>query len=408
MKNKVVRPADILLPAEGAANEKWAVVAVDQYTSEPEYWQQVEAIVGEAPSTLRITLPEVYLNEGEARTPAMQANMRAYLEGGILQEKVSGGYILVERTTETGMRLGLMACLDLEEYDYAAGSRSMIRATEGTVIERVPPRVKIRRGACLELPHVLMLLDDAKCSAIEPLYEIRDSLEALYDFELMQGGGHLRGWKVDGAAAAQLEKALDMLHEGCGGLFLAVGDGNHSLAAARAYWLEIREGIPAEERESHPARYALAEIENLHSPAIQFEPIHRVVTGIDPAALVMDYENHLRASGIEIREGKELTLVSAGFEKNYGFGEHPLRDLQAFLDGWLKAHPEAEIDYIHGDDTLRRLADRPDALGLMPCGFDKADLFPYIREWGVLPRKTFSMGHAHEKRFYMEARKIEK
>ena len=154
--------------------------------------------------------------------------------------------------------------------------------------------------------------------------------------------------------------------------------------------------------------YALAEIENLHSPAIRFEPIHRVVTGIDPAALVMDYENHLRASGVEIREGKELTLVSAGFEKCYGFGGHPLRELQAFLDGWLKAHPEAEIDYIHGDDTLRRLADRPDALGLMPCGFAKADLFPYIREWGVLPRKTFSMGHAHEKRFYMEARKIEK
>ena len=408
MKNTVIRGADILLPAAGIANEKWAVVAVDQYTSEPEYWQEVESIVGEAPSTLRITLPEVYLAQGEARTPEMQENMRAYLESGVLEKKVAGGYILVERTTETGVRLGLMACLDLEEYDYNPGSRSMIRATEGTVIERVPPRVKIRRGACMELPHVLMLLDDPAMQVIEPAYAGRDALEKLYDFDLMQGGGHLRGWKLEGEAARKLEAALDAAYEGCGGLFLAVGDGNHSLAAARAYWMEIREGVPEEEREFHPARYALAEIENLHSPAIQFEPIHRVVTGINPQELISDYEAHLKAEGIETREGNELTLVSKGFEKHYGFGAHPLRDLQLFLDGWLKAHPEAEIDYIHGDDTLRRLADRADALGLMPCGFAKADLFPYIRQWGVLPRKTFSMGHAHEKRYYMEARKIEK
>jgi len=408
MKNTVVRGADILLPAQGIAAEKWAVVAVDQYTSEPEYWQEVEKIAGDAPSTLKITLPEVYLAEGEARTPAMQENMRAYLESGILEEKVHGGYILVERATETGVRLGLMACLDLEEYDYSAGSKSMIRATEGTVIERVPPRVKIRRGAALELPHVLMLLDDGACSAIEPLYAKRETLPKLYDFELMQGGGHLRGWKVCGEAAATLEDALDALHENCGGLFLAVGDGNHSLAAARAYWMEIREGIPEEERADHPARYALAEIENLHCPAIQFEPIHRVVTGIDPAALIADYEAHLLDEGIEFCGENELTVVSRGLEKKYSFADHPLRDLQNFLDAWLKAHPEAEIDYIHGDDTLRRLADRPDALGLMPCGFAKADLFPYIREWGVLPRKTFSMGHAHEKRYYMEARRIEK
>jgi len=244
--------------------------------------------------------------------------------------------------------------------------------------------------------------------AIEPLYEMRESLECLYDFELMQGGGHLRGWKVCGEAAAQLEEALDALYESCGGLFLAVGDGNHSLAAARAYWLEIRESIPEAERANHPARYALAEIENLHSPAIQFEPIHRVVTNIDPRALMADYEECLRENGIEIREGGELKLLSQGWEKGYGFDAHPLRLLQAFLDKWLKDHPEAEIDYIHGDDTLRRLAKRKDALGIMPCGFAKADLFPYIRQWGVLPRKTFSMGHAHEKRFYMEARKIEK
>lgn len=408
MKNTVVRGADILLPAAGIDAGKWAVVAVDQYTSEPEYWREVEENVGEAPSTLRITLPEVYLNESERRTPEMHKNMRTYLENGVLETLVKNGYILVERTTESGVRLGLMACLDLEEYDYAAGSQSMIRATEGTVIERVPPRVKIRRGACVELPHVLMLLDDPAMQVIEPLYAGRERLEKIYDVELMLGGGRLRGWKVEGEATGKLEGALDALYDGCGGLFLAVGDGNHSLAAARAYWLEIRDGIPEGERANHPARYALAEIENLHSPAIQFEPIHRVVTGIDPGVLVADYENHLRGQGVEIRPGGELKLISRGFERAYGFDDHPLRDLQIFLDAWLKLHPEAQIDYIHGDDTLRRLADREDALGIMPCGFAKADLFPYIRQWGVLPRKTFSMGHAHEKRYYMEARKIEK
>lgn len=408
MKNTIVHGANIFLPAQNVSVEKWAVVAVDQYTSEPEYWAQAESIVGKAPSTLRITLPEVYLAESDTRTPEMQKNMRAYLKNGILEEKVHNGYILVERTTETGVRLGLMACLDLEAYDYTSGSQSPIRATEGTVIERVPPRVKIRRGAVLELPHVLMLLDDPACQVIEPLYAQRDQLEPLYDFDLMLSGGHLRGWKVSVSAASALENALDAVYAACNGLFLAVGDGNHSLAAARAYWLEMRDSIPEAERSIHPARYVLAEIENLHSHAIQFEPIHRVVLGVDPTALIADYETMLAASGLPIREGNQLTLVSHGLEKHYGFDVHPLRTLQNFLDAWLQQHPEAHIDYIHGDDALRRLADRPDALGFMPCGFPKADLFPYIRQWGVLPRKTFSMGHAHEKRYYMEARKIEK
>ena len=239
--NPVVRPADILLPAAGIDPRKWAVVAVDQYTSEPEYWREVEAYIGEAPSTLKLTLPEIYLNESDARIPAMQANMRACLADGALCDAVHGGYILVERTTETGVRLGLMACLDLEAYDYAPGSCSPIRATEGTVLERVPPRVRIRRGAALELPHILMLLNDPKMQVIEPLYERRKDLDLLYDFELMQKGGHLRGWKVEGAVARELEAALDSAAADCGDLFLAVGDGNHSLAAARAYWLELRE-----------------------------------------------------------------------------------------------------------------------------------------------------------------------
>lgn len=403
MKNPAVRSADILLPAKGISPKKWAVVAVDQYTSQPEYWREVENLVGGAPSTLRLTLPEIYLKESDMRIPEMQRNMRAYLADGALERAVTDGYMLVERTTACGARLGLVACLDLEQYDYAVGSRSLIRATEGTVIERVPPRVRIRRGAALELPHVLMLLDDPACSLIEPLYAQRDQLEPAYDFELMQGGGHLRGWKVEGAAARRAEDALDNLYAGCGGLFLAVGDGNHSLAAARAYWLELREKLHEAERANHPARYALAEIENLHSPAIQFAPIHRLVVGVNPNELIDACAAHMGSA-----EGNALTLLTQGRELRLGCDGHPLRRLQAFLDEYLAAHPGAQIDYIHGDETLRRLANRPDAVGFMPCAFEKADLFPYIQQWGVLPRKTFSMGQAHEKRYYMEARAIEK
>ena len=408
MINKCIYGADILLPNDTVENEKWAVVAVDQYTSEPEYWSEVEEIAGESPSTLNITLPEVYLAESAARTPRMQENMKKYLAEGVLAEKVKNGYILVERTTETGVRLGLMACLDLEQYDYNAGSVSLIRATEGTVIERVPPRVKIRSGAVIELPHVLMLLDDSKMRAIEPAYESREALEKLYDFELMQGGGHLRGWKIEGEMKDKIDAAFDEIYKESGSLFLAVGDGNHSLAAARAYWMEIRESVPEEKRACHPARYALAEIENLHSPAIQFEPIHRIVTGVDPEKMIAEYEAYLAENGEKITAGSQLTLVWGKNEKTYGFDHHPLKVLQAFLDAYMKNHPEAEIDYIHGDDTLRRLADRENALGLMPCAFEKAAFFPFIRTYGALPRKTFSMGHAHEKRYYFEARKIVK
>lgn len=408
MKNGVIRRADILLPAENVSPEKWAVVAVDQYTSQPEYWQKVEEIVGDAPSAVKVTLPEVYLKDTQARTERMQKTMREYLKSGVLAERVKDGFILVERTTGTGARIGLMACLDLEKYDFAKGSQSLIRATEGTVIERVPPRVEIRRGAAIELPHVLMLLDDPGKTALEPLYADRDSLEKLYDFELMQQGGHLRGWRVSGEALTALENSLDALYDGCEGLFLAVGDGNHSLAAARQYWLELKESLPEAEREEHPARYALVEIENLHSPAIRFEPIHRILTNVDPDGVLAAYEKFLAENGAMIREGGELTAVYGKNCISYGFDGHPLRMLQEFLDAYLKVHPEAEIDYIHGDDTLMRLAEADNSLGFMPCAFAKADLFPYIRRWGVLPRKTFSMGHANEKRFYFEARKIEK
>ena len=408
MKNPVIHRSEILLPSKrkNVDYSKWAIVAVDQYTSQPEYWRQVEEIVGDAPSALRVTLPEAYLADGQDHTEEMQKNMRAYLDDQALRIEVRSGYVLVERATQSGVRIGLMAALDLEQYDFASGSQSLIRATEGTVIERVPPRVKVRRGACLELPHVLMLLDDPEKSAIEKLYDRRDTLELLYDFDLMQNGGHIRGWRVEGDQAQELEDALDNLYDRCDGLFLAVGDGNHSLAAARAHWLEFRERLPEYARACHPARYALAEIVNLHSDAIRFEPIYRILRSIDPVDLQSAYEAHLRDAGIGVRDGREVICVYNGFERGYAYPDHPLRDLQSFLDDYVASHPGAQIDYIHGEDTVREMARAEHAAAFLPCNFEKDQLFPYVRANGVLPRKTFSMGEANEKRYYLEARRL--
>ena len=406
MNNTVIRRPDILLPAAGIDLKKWAVVAVDQYTSEPEYWQAVESEVQNAPSTYALVLPEIYLSQAAQRLPGVHDAMKTYLAEGILQPLKENSYILTERITQSGSRIGLMVCVDLEAYSYEKGANSLIRPTEGTVTERVPPRVAIRRGASIELPHILMLLDDPQSGVIEPLYADRAGLEKLYDTELMQGGGRLRGYLVDGAHALKAEAALDALYEGCKGFFLAMGDGNHSLAAAKAYWEEVKATLSAEERENHPARFALCELVNLHSEAIQFEPIHRIVTGIEPAELLGAWENYLQDRGYEIKPGDSLRIFGEGIARSYGFAEHPLGLLQAFLDDYLAGHPGAAIDYIHGDETLRRLSMRPDALGFMPCAFPKEELFPYIRRHGVLPRKTFSMGHACEKRYYFEARRI--
>lgn len=408
MKNPVIHRSEILLPSKrkNVDYAKWSIVAVDQYTSQPEYWRKVEEIVGDAPSALRITLPEAYLSDGADHTAQMQACMRAYLDDHVLRAEVNQGYVLVERTTQSGVRVGLMAALDLEQYDYAPGSQSLIRATEGTVIERVPPRVKIRRGACIELPHIMMLLDDPDQSAIEAIYAQRDQLSPLYDFDLMQSGGHIRGWRIEGDQALALEDAMDALYDRCDGLFLAVGDGNHSLAAARAHWLEFRETLPEYARACHPARYALAEIVNLHSDAIRFEPIYRILRNIDPADLQSAYEAHLRDIGIGVQAGNSVRCIYNGFARGYAYPGHPLRDLQAFLDGYIAAHPAAQIDYIHGEDTVREMAQAEHAAAFLPCNFEKADLFPYVRANGVLPRKTFSMGEANEKRYYLEARRL--
>lgn len=405
-----ILPADILLPRPGADLSRWAVVACDQYTSQPEYWRAVEDYVGGAPSALNIVYPEVYLSEGEARIRRIQAEMQKYLENGTLVPAVKNGFIYLERTTPAGVRPGLVVLLDLESYDFTPGADVPVRATEGTILERIPPRVKIRRGAPLESPHVMVLLDDPGCTVIEPLQAQTAALRPLYDFELMQGGGHLTGWAVEGEQVRRTLAALEALFETSGGFLAAVGDGNHSLATARQCWLDLRERIPERERARHPARYALIELNNLHAPALVFEPIHRVLTGVDPADVQERFADWCAERGAALEAGSEITWVQGGEETGARIAHAPnplpVAVLQPFLDDYLKARPGAEIDYIHGADVVRQLAQKDGALGILLQPIDKASLFPAIRQGGVLPRKTFSMGEAFEKRYYMECRRI--
>ena len=405
-----ILPAEILLPREGVDPARWAVVACDQYTSQPDYWHAVEALVGSAPSTLKIVFPEVYLSEGEARIQRIQSEMRQYLADGTLVPAVTDGFVYLERTTPSGVRPGLVVRLDLEAYDFTPGADVPVRATEGTILSRIPPRVKIRTGAPLESPHVMVLLDDPDCTVIEPLGANKAALRPLYDFELMQGGGHLTGWAVEGDATTGVLQALDALFARSGGFLAAVGDGNHSLATARQCWLNLRDTLPEAARANHPARYALVELNNLHAPALVFEPIHRVLFGVDPLDVQERFADWCAGRGAALEDGAEITWVTGEGETGARILHAPnplsVAVLQPFLDEYLAAHPGAEIDYIHGADVVRQLAQRRDALGILLTAIDKRALFPAIRQGGVLPRKTFSMGEAFEKRYYMECRRI--
>ena len=450
MKFPGLKPDDIYLPAEGIDLRRWAVVACDQYTSQPEYWRRVEAYVGAHPSTLHIVQPEIDLARAGARIPAIHRAMREYLSNGTLVRAVRNGFTLTERTTASGARLGLVAAVDLEEYDFTPGSGAMIRATEGTIRERIPPRLRIREGAPLECPHVMLLLDDPARTVIEPLHARLRETAPLCDFELMENGGRLRVWGVEGDALAPVSDALSALWEKSDGFLYAVGDGNHSLATAKARWDALKPALSPEEAQTHPARYALAEIVNLHSPALVFEPIHRVLFGADMEDLVSAYRAHLASRGMKLTaveplssrasgtkpvdpsssracevesaepsssacgitptDEAELTFVSGNARASYRVGnpENPLpvAVLQPFLDEYLRSHPAARIDYVHGAAAVESLCQTPHTTGILLPAIDKSALFPAVRQGGALPRKTFSMGEPDEKRYYMECRKI--
>ncbi len=397
-------PADILLPADDETARFWPVVACDQFTSQREYWQELEKLVGDRPSALNIVFPEVYLDEGYGRIESIQRHIRDYLSRGVLTERVHEGFVLVERSTRSGVRIGLVGKVDLDCYDYTPESKALIRATEGTVISRIPPRVKIRQGAEVESPHVMLLCDDRERELIEPLYARRKELPKLYDLELLMGGGHLRGYAVTGELAKKTQDIIAR-QQSRSDLYLAVGDGNHSLATAKTCWEQIRPGLTEAERKSHPARYALAELVNLHCEALNFVPIHRVLFNVDAGKLIDDF-----TSAVPWAEGEAIVFIHKGGRRGVKLtaaGDRlPVDVLQTFLDRWLEAHPETEIDYVHGSAALEELSVKDGNCGMALKAMDKNALFPAIIAGGVLPRKTFSMGEAEEKRYYMECRKI--
>lgn len=448
-------PANILLPNDGIDMEKWSVIACDQFTSQADYWKAVEKYVADAPSTLNVVFPEIYLGTitDDEKIKYINTTMDTYLTDGTLKQAVTDGYVLVERTTESGVRLGIVGLIDLEDYDFDPKNKTLIRATEGTVISRIPPRVKIREHAAIELPHVMLLVDDPvdgqngelcqnesqenavniaaiKHGIIEYVYAIRDTLRKLYDTELMQEGGHIRGYAIEGEAAKQLTEAFEAKQESCGGFLFAVGDGNHSLATAKTCWENIKKlgKFTEEQLKTHPARYALVEICNLHSEALEFKPIHRLLTNVDVKDMLSFFEAEITKQGLESAEGDEIVFeyVESGnddsakqangneavSENNYGInitnrGDRlPVEILQGILDKYLEIHNNVSIDYIHGDEALHGLVQETKGCGIFLQSIDKSTLFPAINAGGVLPRKTFSIGEANEKRYYMECHKI--
>ena len=414
-------PADILLPKD-VDMTRWAVVACDQFTSQPEYWQAVEDTVGDAPSTLRLILPEAALNapDVEERIASVNASMGKYLAEGIF-ETLEDSLIYIERVQSDGkIRHGLIGMVDLEQYDFTPGSGALIRATEGTVLSRIPPRVKVRKDAPIELPHVMLLIDDPDKTVIEPLTRASSDMEKLYDFPLQQGGGHLTGWRLTDGQTSAVALALAGLCapqeqerkygiKNAPPLLFAVGDGNHSLATAKQCYEDLKKVTPESEWAALPARYALVEVVNNHDGALQFEPIHRVLFGVEPEQVLSEllayYPNSYEGRG----EGHTIAYTHAG---GTGFVTVPkprvqlaVGTLQAFIDAYLKNHG-GEVDYIHGSEVTDRLGRKPGSIGFKLPAMGKEQLFKTVMADGVLPRKTFSMGHAQDKRYYVEARKI--
>ncbi|MDY4609886.1 MAG: DUF1015 domain-containing protein [Sphaerochaetaceae bacterium] len=419
---------DILIPAEGIDLEKWAVVACDQYTSEKDYWESASEQVGDAPSTLRLIFPECYLEDPEPqkRIVAINKTMQEYIDRDIFTT-YKDSFFLIHRTTGKGPgRWGLIVALDLDRYDYAKDSRSLIRATEGTILSRIPPRKEIRKNAPLELPHIMVLVSDEKRSLIESLAERKNSLRVAYDTPLMKNGGHLTAWVVDGKPELDLVvNALETMYGNLdpkNPLLFAMGDGNHSFATAKSCWEDIKKTLSVDEREKHPARYALVELENIFDPGLEFEPIHRVLFKTRAEDFLNEVSHccaSFRTYPVENVE-ELLKQVNEGDGQRFGYcDESGLKlfvltspcasiaagTLQVVIDNLLAAG-KTNVDYIHGIDVTCSLGGQPGNIGLLLPDVSKDTFFDTIIADNALPRKTFSMGEAHEKRYYMEARKI--
>ncbi len=413
------KAGNILIP-KNVDMHKWSVVACDQYTSEPDYWNEVENIVGDSPSTLNLTLPEIYLEDSdvEERIKNINANMKKMIDEDIFTE-YKDSMIYLERTQNDGkVREGLMGIVDLEDYSYEKGSQTLIRATEKTVIERIPPRMRVRENALLELPHIMILIDDEKKEIIESLKNKVDESDVVYDFDLMQKGGHIKGYKLNNDTINEVISGLEHLADkeyfenkydvkDKGILLFAMGDGNHSLATAKACYEKLKSTMSEEEYLNHPARYALVELVNLHSPALEFEAIHRVLFDVDVNDLIDNLNKYYEIN--ENGDGQKFELITKDFDKTLYIknpkSNIPVGSIQIFLDEYLQTH-KGKIDYIHGEDVTKELGSKEGNVGIIFDAMSKNDLFKTVILDGALPRKTFSMGHSNDKRFYLEARKI--
>ena len=407
---------DILIPQKNTDFKKWAVIACDQYTSEPEYWASCENEVGDAPSTLNLVLPEVYLGTDKEteKLSSIAKTARKYLDEGVL-ESLGTGFILVDRATVLHpSRKGLMAAIDLEGYSFEPGNKTICRATEGTVLSRIPPRVRIRANSPLELPHIMILIDDPKGLTIEKAFDMakEEGLKPLYDTDLMLGSGHITGTFIpdNTPIAESIVNCLSTLKAAnSDGLLFLVGDGNHSLASAKAHWENIRENLSEEEKKNHPARYALAEIVNIHDKGLDFEPIHRVVFNISGEEFIAKAAEYFKDNGIEINgagEGKQTFVVVTEDQEDVKISlTNPPHTLAVGSVQMMIDARGLECDYIHGEDSVRKLATKGNT-GILVPAISKDTFFGTVEKEGVFPRKTFSMGEAFEKRFYLEAKKI--
>ena len=407
MKYDTFLPADILIPA-GQNLDKWSVIACDQFSSEPEYWNRVAEYVANAPSTLNMIIPEAFLESGSSEEDITKItnNMAKCLDSGYFVE-YKNSFIYVERTLQSGVtRRGLVGMLDLEQYDFDPAIPSAVRASEGTILSRLPARINVRAHACLELPHIMTLIDDENMSVIEPLSQNTSNMPLLYDFDLMEGGGRIKGWQVSGDLAASVSSAISSL-PAQNGVLMVVGDGNHSLAAAKKFWDALKETLPESMRDNHPARYSLVELNNVYDPAVTFEAIHRVVLDTDAAELIKKLkaassgsaENTYKIKYISDIESGEFSFSAVSFGSVIG-------EIQSILDSYIEQ--SGVIDYIHGEDSVREIVRKNGGVGILMPSMDKSDLFKTVISGEVFPRKSFSIGHSREKRYYLEARAITK
>lgn len=399
-----IRAPHILLPREGVDLNAFAVIACDQFTSNQDYWKEVDKLTKGKPSTYHMMFPEAYLGHTDEKVyiDQINKNIKEYLDKQILVDQ-GECFILVDRSTSVVKhRLGLIISIDLEDYTYTKGVKSLIRASESTIVERIPPRLKIRENAAVELPHILFLFDDKDESIVEDLYAHKDKLEKVYDFELNQDGGHIKGYKVSNTKAV-IDKFEKLLKKNNNGLLFIVGDGNHSLATAKAHWDKIKVNLSEDEKKNHPARYALVEALNIYDKGLIFEPIHRLVFN----------------AGNDFLPGLKSNLsgdfVSFAYQKETGKKELHMpriapmcyKIVQSYIDEYLKTHPETSVDYIHDVSELINCADKnKGSIAIAMPALTKGDIFDYIAADDVLPRKSFSMGHATEKRYYLESKRI--